>query len=65
MRENIPQYQLKDYSGEIISGTFYQNQLIKAYQQETYMVEKVVIRSREQGNKKEYFGEMERMGTQI
>ena len=53
MRENIPQYQLKDYSGEIISGTFYQNQLIKAYEQETYMVEKV-IRSREKGNKKEY-----------
>ena len=53
MRENIPQYQLKDYSGEIISGTFYQNQLIKAYEQETYMGEKV-IRSRGKGNKIEY-----------
>ena len=53
MRENIPQFQLKDYSGEIISGTFYQNQLIKAYEQETYMVEKV-ISSRGKGNKIEY-----------
>lgn len=53
MRETIPQYQLKDYSGEIVSGTFYQNQLIKAYEQETYLVEKV-IRSKGKGNKKEY-----------
>lgn len=53
MRENIPQYQLKDYSGEIISGTFYQNQLMKAYEQETYLIEKT-IRSRKKGRKKEY-----------
>ena len=53
MRENIPQYQLKDYSREIVSGSFYQNQLIKAYEREAYMIEKV-IRSRRKGNKKEY-----------
>ena len=34
-------------------GHFYQNQLIKAYEQETYVVENV-IRSRGKGNKKEY-----------
>ena len=43
MRENIPQYQLKDDSREIVSGSFYQNQLIKAYEQETYMVVVVVL----------------------
>ena len=29
MKEGIPQYKLKDYDGEIITSTFYQNQLIK------------------------------------
>lgn len=53
VREGIPQYELKDYAGEIVTGTFYQNQLNKAYEQETYLVEKV-LRSRKKGNKKQY-----------
>jgi hypothetical protein len=53
MRENIPQYELKDYSGEIISGKFYQNQLMQAYEQDTYLVEQI-IRSRKKEGKKEY-----------
>jgi hypothetical protein len=53
MIENIPQYQLKDYAGEIVKGTFYQNQLTKAFVQETYLVEKV-IKSRGRGQRKEY-----------
>ena len=42
MMEYIPQYQLKDYAGQEISGTFYQNQLKKAYEKDTYLVEKVL-----------------------
>lgn len=53
MRENIPQYQLKDYSGDIVSGNFYQNQMIKAHERETYLIEKV-LRSRGKGNRKNY-----------
>lgn len=48
MSENIPQYKLKDYAGEEISGTFYQHQLKKAYEQDRYLVEKV-LRSRKRG----------------
>lgn len=33
MKENVPLYQLKGYSGEVVSGTFHQNQLMKAYEQ--------------------------------
>ena len=30
MNDNIPQYWLKDYAGEVVSGTFYEEQLKKA-----------------------------------
>lgn len=53
MTEYIPQYQLKDYAGEIISGNFYQNQLKKAYEQSTYLVEKVQ-KSAKRGGQKRY-----------
>ena len=53
MVEHLPQYRLKDYGGEVVSGTFYQNQLMKAHEQETYLVEKV-LRERRKGKKKEY-----------
>ena len=33
MKEGIPQYKLKDYDGEIITGTFYENQLSRVYEQ--------------------------------
>ena len=40
--DGISQYRLKDYAGEVVSGTFYQNRLKKAYEQATYFVEKVL-----------------------
>ncbi|KAJ8300505.1 hypothetical protein KUTeg_022024 [Tegillarca granosa] len=39
---SIPQYKLKDYAGDVIEGMFYQNQLNKAYEQEVYMIEKLM-----------------------
>lgn len=53
MREYIPQYQLKDYAGETITGTFYQNQLKKAYEQDTYLVERV-LKTRSHRGQKQY-----------
>jgi transposase InsO family protein len=53
MTEYIPQYRLKDYAGEEITGTFYQNQLKRAFKQETYLVEKT-IGSRKRGGEKQY-----------
>ena len=51
MNDNIPQYHLKDYAGEVVSGTFYQNQLRKAYEQNTYLVEKVLRTRTRRGQK--------------
>jgi len=53
MTEYIPQYRVKDYAGEEISGTFYQHQLKKAYEQDAYLVEKVV-KSTKRGGEKRY-----------
>lgn len=53
MRDHLPQYRLKDYAGEDISGTFYQNQLMKVHEQDTYLVEKA-LRSRKRGGQKQY-----------
>jgi len=53
MVEGIPQYKLKDYGGDVITGTFYQNQMNRAYEQEVYKVEKV-IRSRGKAGRKDY-----------
>ena len=53
MKEGIPQYKLKDYSGEIITGTFYQNQLNKAYEQDVYFIDNI-IKSRKKDGKKEH-----------
>lgn len=50
--DGIPQYRLKDYSGEVVSGTFYENQLKKAYEQYRYLVE-TVLRTRKRGGRKE------------
>jgi hypothetical protein len=47
------QYKLKDYGGEIVAGTFYENQLMKAYEQQAYLVEKI-LKSRNRGRKKQY-----------
>lgn len=53
IKENIPQYQLKDYSGDLVTGTFYENQLKRAYRQDTYIVEKV-LSSRKRNGQKQY-----------
>ena len=53
MKEGIPQYKLNDYGGEIISGTFYQNQPSKAYEQEMYLIERI-LKSRKKAGQKEY-----------
>ena len=53
MKEGIPQYKLKDYSGEIVTGKFYQKQLSKAYEQEMYLIERV-LKSRKKAGQKEY-----------
>ena len=51
MSGNIPQYFLKDYAGELVSGTFYSNQLKKAHEQTNYLVEKVLRRRTRRGQK--------------
>lgn len=51
MSDNIPQYRLKDYAGEVVSGTFYEYQLKKAYEQTTYLVEKVLRTRTRRGQK--------------
>ena len=52
MSEHIPQYRLKDYAGEMVSGTFYQNQLKKAHEQAVYLVE-TILKMRKRGGRKE------------
>ena len=54
MKEGIPQYKLKDYDIEIITGTFYQKQLSRAYEQEMYLIERV-LKSRKKAGQKEYW----------
>jgi hypothetical protein len=51
--ENISQCKLKDYGGEIVAGTFYENQIMKAYEQQAYLIEKI-LKSRKRGRKKQY-----------
>ena len=51
MSDNIPQYFLKDYAGELVSGTFYSNQLKKAHEQTNYLVEKVLRHRTRRGQK--------------
>ena len=53
MKGGIPQYRLKDYDGEIITGTFYENQLNRAFEQEVYFIEKI-LKIRNKAGKKEY-----------
>ena len=52
MSDRLPQYRLKDYAGEVVSGTFYENQMKKAYEQYRYLVE-TVLRSRKRGGRKQ------------
>ena len=50
--DDFPQYRLKYYAGEVVSGTFYQNQLKKAYEQASYFIEKV-LRTRTRAGQKQ------------
>ena len=52
-KEGIPQYRLKDYAGEKVTGTFYQNQLNKATEQDNYLIDKVIA-SKGKGKGKRY-----------
>lgn len=52
-RKEIPQYQLNDYSEEIILGTFYQIQQNNVHEQKTHLVERV-LRQRKIKGKNEY-----------
>ena len=49
MNNGIPQYTLRDYSGTDIKGKFYQNQLLKAFPSETFLIERVISRRRRGG----------------
>lgn len=44
---------MKDYSGEIIPGIVYQNQLNIEYEQDVYFIDNIII-SRKKAGKKEY-----------
>ena len=46
-------YKLKDYNGEIIEGSFYEQELQKTKQKEVYLIEKV-LKTKKVGNKKQY-----------
>ena len=52
MKEGIPQYKLKDYDGEIITGTFYQKQLSRDYEQEMYLIERVLKSRKKKSDRK-------------
>ena len=62
--DGIPQYILKDYAGEVISGTVYENQLKKAYEQYRYLVE-TVLRTRKRGGGEAAACKVERMAIKV
>ena len=51
MKEGKHQYKLKDHDGEIITGTFFQKQLSRAYEQDVYLIERVLKVRKEAGHK--------------
>lgn len=48
MQEISPHYKLNNCNGQIAIGTFYENKQIKGYEQEEYLIEKVIRRKRRQ-----------------
>lgn len=42
LAQGMTVYRLKDYEGENIAGTFYEKELVKAYESESYNIEKVL-----------------------
>jgi transposase InsO family protein len=53
-RQGLPLYTLKDYSGEVLEGAFYQEELQPVTRPNKWEVEKV-IKTRGRGKQKEYF----------
>jgi hypothetical protein len=51
MRQGIPVYKLKDYSGEDIEGTFYEEELQLVLMPEVFRVEKILRRRKVKGKK--------------
>lgn len=42
LAQGMTVYRLKDYEGENIAGTFYEKELVKAYESDSYKIEKVL-----------------------
>ncbi|MCG7874702.1 MAG: hypothetical protein N0E59_20985 [Candidatus Thiodiazotropha taylori] len=49
MKNAIPQYDLQDYSGTAVKGKFYQNQLLKAYPSDKFLIDSVLKRRKRSG----------------
>lgn len=49
MKNGIPQYSLQDYSGTAVKGKFYQNQLLKAFPSDKFLIERVLKRRKRTG----------------
>ena len=53
-REGLPVYKIAEWDGDVITGTFYQQELTKAYEPESYKIDKV-IRKRKVRGETQYF----------
>ena len=51
VRDGIPVYELQDYSGEDIQGTFYQDELQSVVMPEVFRIEKILRRRKVRGEK--------------
>ncbi len=51
MRDGLPVYQLEDYSGEDIEGTFYEAELQLVSMPEVFRIEKILHRRKVRGQK--------------
>ena len=52
-REGLPMYKIKEWDGDVITGTFYEQELTRAYEPDSYKIDKV-IRKRKVRGKTEY-----------
>ena len=53
--DDFPQYRLKDYAGEVVSGTFYQNQLKKPMNRRATSSKKCFVLALELGKSKSWY----------
>ena len=49
----VPRYQLKEYNGDVVVGSFFEDELVRYDPPEFYQIE--IIKTRGKGKKKEYF----------